>query len=176
MYFEKTYKVNNNGKRAGIHQCGECKSDGKIHYFVNDKFGDENELKHFPFIETCECLIPNQQSGSPFSLLETYLNPKYFDVPTKEKQINDEEFIEQCEKSKQIKEAKQSEKILKRQTLIKNTIRQVLQKQLDNDEACDQQMIDDFKFAVDNEKEIPVDEDVATHWRILNEKYLHNRQ
>lgn len=176
MYFEKIYKVNNNGKHAGIHQCGERKPDGNIHYFVNDKFGDENELKHFPFTETCEHLIPKQQIVSPFSLLETYLNPKYFDVPTNKKQINDKEFIEHCEKSKQIKEAKQNEKILKRQTLIKNTIRQILQKQLDNDEICDQRMINDFKFAVDKEKEIPVDEDIVEHWRTLNDKYLHSEQ
>ena len=170
MYFEKIYKVNNNGKRAGIHQCGERKPDGNIHYFVNDKFGDENELKQIPINEMWEDSIPKQQIVSPFSLLETYLNPKYFDIPTK--QIDDKEFIEHCEKSEEIIKAKQNDMILKRQTKIKNAIRQALQKQLNNDEVCDQQMINDFRFAVDKEKMIPTDEEVVAQWRKLNKKYL----
>ena len=172
MYFEKIYKVDNNGKCAGIHQCGERKPDGNIHYFINDKFGDENELMHIPFSDNEKVLIPT----TPLSLLETYLNPKYFDIPSNKtnlESINDKDFIEHCMKSKQLKEEKQKEKILKQQTLIKKAIRKALQQQLNNDEVCDQKMIDDFRFAVDKEKEIPEDEATTNYWRMLNDKYLH---
>ena len=44
-YFEKTCRVNRNGKVSGYHKRGKVDEDGKVHLFVDDKYGNEDDIK-----------------------------------------------------------------------------------------------------------------------------------
>ena len=48
MYFENTCKINNNGKISGYHKRGKVDENNNITYFINNSYGDKDELKRFP--------------------------------------------------------------------------------------------------------------------------------
>ena len=176
MYFEKIYKVNNNGKIAGYHKRGKREEDGTIKYFINDHYGDENELKKI-----------KNHDWQPFRALETYLNPFYFNIPnshsTKEiplHELDDSSFIKHCEtKTKEeIEKAEHEQRVkqyLQHHKDIKEAIRKELHKQLDEKNMVDNTTLEDFKFAVENENKTlesgATDKDVSI-WEVLGRKYL----
>ena len=101
MYFEKTYKINDNGKISGYHKRGKYEPDGSVKYFVNDSYGDQKALKE-TLKHNTDDIVENQfaqllRPSPPGPKLnkviprpcqplfdfddETFLNEKFFDIP-----------------------------------------------------------------------------------------------
>ena len=160
MYFEKSYKINDNGKVSGLHQRGKYEDDGSITYFVNDKYGDEEVLKKIPLNDN-----DKQPCHNPFSLfvndftvnpflppsphVPTYMNPKYFHVPKHRQITDDNEFINFCEQKQQKpKKELTAEQAKNIHQSIKRAIREEINKQLDLLGFAQTETLDDFNGLV----------------------------
>lgn len=158
MYFEKICKINNNGNLSGYHKRGKKQADGTIKYFVNDRFGNEDDLK---------ALESQHHFWNIFEPLDTYLNPKYFKVPAIDhKTLPDHEFINYCQTKQQ------NDVYLQRHKEIKEAIRNRLHQQLDANDAVDETTLKDFKFAVQHEKQTHEDESIINIWKNLYALYV----
>ena len=122
MYFESSYKCNDNGKISGYHKKGKYE-DGKITYFVNDKFGDVKSL-------------PSDEKTSIDNVIPT--------MPTESglRKLSDTELIAHCESLSKDNQLK----IKHRQ--LKDKLRIFIHNQLNNEKYVDERLLDDFKFAV----------------------------
>lgn len=175
MYFEKTCKINNNGKVSGYHKRGKVEN-GNTTYFINDHFGDEEDVKRLE--QQHEHLFDRSNDTlfgfSPFDFyrkrlgeIPTYLNPHYFKLPEHYAIENDNDFIRYCEQQTKPKHHNRIHKALK------GLIRECINEQLDTRGYVDPSTLDDFKFAVDNEN---IDDTTATpeqaeRWRQIRATY-----
>ena len=181
MYFEKTCKINNNGKVSGYHKRGKVEN-GNTTYFINDRFGDEEDLKRLertPTIPTLGHSLFDSNTNdwfgfTPFDFyrkrlgeIPTYLNPHYFKLPDHRSIENDNDFIKYCEQQTKPKHHARVH------STIKGLIREHINEQLDMQGYVDPELLDDFRFAVENEK---VDDTTATaeqaeRWQQLRARY-----
>ena len=231
MYFEKIYKVNDNGKLSGYHKRGKYEPDGSIKYFINDTYGDQEALKHNPASaqklkgssdssveqskqpdqppkESQESTKPKHQHDdqyiSPFipisefkpsddlmkrlkrgfkiqpmqdPFFDVYLNPKYFNIAlhTAPADMDDLSFIKHCQAKNITSQQRKNDEYIKLHTQIKNAIRAKLHSQLDASDTVNQITLDDFQFAVKNERKTlssgATDADVA-RWEELYKVYV----
>ena len=168
MYFENTCRINNNGIKSGYTRRGKVEGD-KVTYFTNEKFGDEEDLKRF------EPRLLKQEFTNPFLPTSFLIPPKpslsqQFQPLINHNDINsDDELIKFCE------ERQKANHFLAIHKKIKEAIREEIHKQLDRDETVKPNTLDDFRFAVEHEKQTGANassEDRAT-WKRLKSSYLH---
>lgn len=200
MYFEKSCKINNNGKVSGFHKRGKVEN-GNVTYFINDRFGDEEDIQRLEQTSNKDSLQHMYNIGeeedfgkgvlmrkdlfddyyfnripvTPFDFVRkhlggspTYLNPKYFMIPDHRRIKDDNEFIDYCEK--QTKDTYYQRK----HTALKEHIRERINNELDIKGYAPQDMLDDFKFTVENERNIGdrATEEQIQHWKELDQKYF----
>lgn len=167
-YFEKTCRVNRNGKVSGYHKRGKVDEDGKVHLFVDDKYGNEDDIKR---IQTHK-LRPRLFDEPFFEPLETYLNPRYFLLDNQPRRnhraiTNDDDFIAYCET--QTKE----QHYLNKHRSIKQAIKNQIHDQLDEQGFVDPQLLDDFKWASANcdHVGVGVSQQDIDNWHRLSDLY-----
>ena len=169
MYFEKSCKINNNGKVSGYHKTGKYE-DGKITYFINDNYGDDEQLKAFEHLPSNPI---ERIKFNPFlpssNLLETYLNPRYFNVRPKKNHrlMNDSELIDYCSNHTE------ERKFIKTHKQIKRAIKEQIHSQLEEHGFVDKDLLDDFKFSAEHVNEVDSDNPFySSRWDELKQKYL----
>jgi len=123
MYFDNVCKVNNNGKISGYHKRGKYDGD-KITYFINDEYGDTNNLKPIQSDKN------NNKSSSK----------KKLDF----KAMSDQDIIDHCEKQNE------ENYNLNLQIRIKSAIRDLINKKLEESDDVEESLLKDFRFAVAN--------------------------
>lgn len=163
MYFENVCKINNNGKLSGYHQRGKYdKESNNITYFINNRYGDENDLKHFSLTHQ-----------NPLSLFDTFdpfavFNP--FSRPAKQTPksiMNDNDFLQYCEQRRKDNIYKQHHQE------IKKAIRGKINEQLDTQGFVEDGILDDFRFVVEHENNSPseMEQQEKEIWEALNGLY-----
>ena len=165
MYFETTCKVNNNGKISGYHKRGKLNDDGTKTYFVNDKFGDAEDVRRIR--QQVRKYNTNPWLPCDFSPSE-FLDTSFFRpilAGTHRTIKDDNEFIDYCEKQTKEEHIKQQHKA------IKSELRRNLNHQLDIQGYADPEILSEFKWVVEHEQQVEQPED-EEHWKLLSEQYL----
>lgn len=158
MYFDNTCKINNNGKISGYHQRGKYDGD-KVIYFINDKFGDDEDLKLLKGEDKTNKTLKADKTAAPVGDKPAVVNHRA---------MNDQEIIKHCE------EKTKYNKYLKRHHTIKQAIRERINNQLDERGYVDDNVLADFRFAVEHENQVGADvpESVIEIWKSLAAIYL----
>lgn len=203
MYFENTCKVNKDGKVSGFHKRGKIDDNGKITYFINDKYGDEKELEKLTNVEREPFNPFKTPILNPFNQLDSQVKtpkplfgdnkkaplfgeqPKQHTVnpflsPPLPTYLNPQYFS--VPKHRQIVNEDEWIKYCEGQTEekklhndIKAAIREHINTQLDKLGFVEPDDLDDFKFAKTYANDITNPFNL-TRWNELQTKYLNTKK
>ena len=158
MYFESSYKCNDNGKITGFHKKGKYE-DGKITYFINDRYGDALPQSLPPELEA-------EAKDVSAPVIHTSIDNVIPTIPSPSNlhKLSDAELINTCE-------SLTTNNIYKlRHRDIKNKLRTYIHNQLNNHKCVNENLLNDFKFAVAHCDDDPstLSEEDKNHWETLH--------
>ena len=170
MYFENTCKINNNGKISGYHKRGKVDENNNITYFINDSYGDKEELKRFPefkphFAPLGQACQPEAVSHEPESPVAPEA-PAEPTQPTTSFPTDDNELIAFLDANNA-----QNSPSFKSHSKIKKEIKRRLHEHLNSFGYAPPSLIDDFKFVVANEQVPEATDSDIRRWNKLRCQY-----